>query len=178
MATKPKVLLMDANVLIDYQKSDLSVLRLVNKHVGEVHVLTTIVEEVDGLDVVDCERLGLKAIEPKLNQLTQAAMKRGQLSFPVHLSLLVALESGLVCVANDKPLRRACAKEGVSILWGLEIMTALVRTNAMRADDAIQTAEKIHLSNPLHIPRKLVDRYTEIVGNMEKKRRDKRKSKK
>ena len=44
MQKKPKVLLMDANVLIDYQKSDLSVLGLVNKHVAEVHVLTTIIE--------------------------------------------------------------------------------------------------------------------------------------
>jgi len=50
MPKKPKVLLMDANVLIDYQKSDFSVLGLVNKHVAEVHVLTTIIEEVDGLD--------------------------------------------------------------------------------------------------------------------------------
>ena len=40
MPKKAKVLLMDANVLIDYQKSDLSVLGLVNKHVAEVHVLT------------------------------------------------------------------------------------------------------------------------------------------
>ena len=62
MPKKPKVLLMDANVLIDYQKSDLSVLGLVDKHVGEVNVLTTILDEVDGLGVVDCERLGLKVI--------------------------------------------------------------------------------------------------------------------
>ena len=64
MAKKPKVLLMDANVLIDYQKSDFSVLGLVSKHVGEVHVLTNIIEEVDDLEVDDCERIGLKAIEP------------------------------------------------------------------------------------------------------------------
>ena len=73
MPKKAKVLLMDANVLIDYQKSDLSVLGLVNKHVAEVHVLTTIIEEVDGLEIDDCERLGLKAIEPELHQLTRAA---------------------------------------------------------------------------------------------------------
>ena len=73
MAKKPKVLLMDANVLIDYQKSDFSVLGLENRHVSEVHILTTILDEVDGLDVVDCERLGLKAVEPELNQLTRAA---------------------------------------------------------------------------------------------------------
>jgi hypothetical protein len=49
-------------------------------------------------------------------------------------------------------------------------MTALVRANAMSAADAIRTAEKIHLSNPLHIPRKLVDRFAKIVTDIEKKR--------
>ena len=107
---------MDANVIIDYRKSDFSVLGLVSKHVGDVHVLTTIIEEVDGLEVVDCERIGLKAIEPELDQLTQAATKRGRLSFGDHLCLLVASEAGFVCVTNDKPLRKACAEEGVSIL--------------------------------------------------------------
>jgi len=170
MTKRPTVLLMDANVLIDYQKSDLSVLGLVSRHVAELHVLTSIIDEVDGLDVVDCERLGLKTIEPELHQLTRAASKRGQLSFRDHLCLIVASDSSFVCVTNDKPLRSACSDEGVSILWGLELMTALVRGNAMRAADAIQTAEKIHLSNPLHITRKLVDRFTKIVTDLEKKR--------
>jgi len=174
MPKKLQILLMDANVLIDYQNSDLSVLSLVNRHVGEVHVLTTIVKEVEGLDVVDCERLGLSIIEPELDQLKQAAKKRGQLSFPDHLCLLVALEFGFDCVTNDKPLRRACGEEGVSTLWGLEIMTALVRENALPVADAIQTAENIHLSNPFHIPRKLVDRFTRIVGDIERKHRGKR----
>ncbi len=170
MAKKPKGLLMDANVLIDYQKSDFSVLGLVDKHVGEVHILTTILDEVDGLDVVDCERLDLRVIEPELNQLTLAATKRGQLSFRDYLCLLVASDSGFVCVTNDKPLRKACTEEGIGILWGLEIMTALVRGNEMRAEDTIQTAEKIYISNPLHIPRKLVDRFAQIVRDIEKKR--------
>ncbi len=170
MAKKPKVLLMDANVLIDYQKSDFSVLGLVNRHVGEVHILTTILDEVEGLDVVDCERLGLKAVEPGLNQLTRAAAQRGQLSFRDHLCLVVASDAEFVCVTNDKPLRKVCDDEGVSILWGLEIMTALVRGRAMRASDAIQTAEKIHLRNPLHISKTLVDRFAKIVTDIEKKR--------
>ncbi|MBN2495430.1 MAG: hypothetical protein JXR96_12620 [Deltaproteobacteria bacterium] len=170
MPKKHQVLLMDANVLIDYQKSDFSVLGLVNKRVAEVHVLTTIIEEVDGLEIVDCERLGLKAIEPELHQLTRAASKRGQLSFRDHLCLIVSSDASFVCVTNDKPLRHACTDEGVSILWGLEIMTALVRANAMRAADAIQTAEKIHLNNPLHVPRKLVDHFAKIVIDVEKKR--------
>ena len=153
MSKKPKVLLMDANVLIDYQKSDFSVLGLANKHVAEVHVLTTIIEEVDGLEIVDCERLGLKAIEPELHQLTRAASKRGQLSFRDHLCLIVASDGSFVCVTNDDAAGRCAARaEGVSIKWGLEIMTALVEAYAMRAADAIQTAEKIDLSNPLQSP--------------------------
>ncbi|OQX30023.1 MAG: hypothetical protein B0D92_00625 [Spirochaeta sp. LUC14_002_19_P3] len=170
MPKKPKVLLMDANVLIDYQKSDFSVLGLVNKHVAEVHVLTTIIEEVDGLEIVDCERLGLKAIEPTLHQLTRAASKRGPLSFYDHLCLLVASDASFVCVTNDKSLRKACREEGVSILWGLEIMTALVEASAMQAADAIQTAETIHNSNTLHISRNLVDGFAKLVNDIEKKR--------
>ena len=169
MSKNPNILLMDANVLIDYQNSDFSVLGLVNKHVGEVLVLTTIIKEVGGLDFTDCERLGLKVIEPDLIQLKRAATKRGQLSFRDHLCLLVASESGFVCVTNDKPLRKACIEEGVAILWGLEIMTALVQGHEMRAVDAIQTAEKIHNSNPLHISRKLVEQFKKIVTDIEKK---------
>jgi len=46
MARTPKIL------LIDYRSSDLSVLGLVNEHVSKIHVLTTIIEEVDDLDVL------------------------------------------------------------------------------------------------------------------------------
>ncbi len=170
MTKKHKVLLMDANVLIDYQKSDFSILGLVGKYVGEVHVLTTSLNEVDGLDVVDYERLGIKVIEPGLIQLLQAAARRGQLSFRDHLCLLVASAEGFVCVTNDKPLRRACAEEGVAILWGLQMMTSLVEKRAMPAHDAIRTAERIHISNPLHIPRTLIDRFAQAVTDIEKKR--------
>ena len=96
-------------------------------------------------------------------------MKRGQLSFRDHLCLLVALDERFVCVTNDKMLRKACVEERVSILWGLEIMTTLVQSYAMSATDAIETAEKIHRSNPLHIPRKLVDRFSKVVIGIEKR---------
>ena len=138
-----------------------------NKHVGEVHVLTTTLEEVEDLDAVECERLGLKVIEPETSQLTRAATKkRGPLSFCDKLCLLVASDSGFVCVTNDKKLRKACTEEGVGILWGLDILRALVQGNAIPAEDAIQTAEKIHLSNSLHIPRELVDRFAAEIRDL------------
>ncbi|MCK4303344.1 MAG: hypothetical protein KAY24_03825 [Candidatus Eisenbacteria sp.] len=169
MSKKPQPLLIDANVLIDYQRSDFSILGLVNQHVGHIYVLTPILNEVDGLDVVDCERLGLKAIEPELAQVTRASTAKGQLSFRDRLCLVVASEGGFVCLTNDKALRKACDDLGVATLWGLEIMITLVRSGAMRAADAISIAEKIHINNPLHVSQKIVDRFCRNVIATEKK---------
>ena len=49
------LLVIDANVLVDYQAADLSILALVHRHVGTVHILTTMLAEVEGLDEPDCE---------------------------------------------------------------------------------------------------------------------------
>jgi rRNA-processing protein FCF1 len=163
MPKKRQALLMDANVLIDYQKSDISILGLVSHHVGEVHVLTPILDEVDGLDAADCERLGLKAIEPDLAHVIGASARKGRLSFRDRLCLVVASDRGFVCVTNDKALRKACDEIGVPTLWGLEIMTALVRGRAMVAADAINTAERIHLSNPLHVSRPIFEQFSRLV---------------
>lgn len=166
MPEKPKLLLLDANVLIDYKNSDFTVLGLVNKHVEDITVLTTILEEAKGIEHSDCEELGLRIEEPALSQLSQASFKKGPLSFHDHLCLIFASDKGLICVTNDKALRQACKDEGVDLHWGLELMTELVRGQAMLAADAIEVAEKIHLRNPLHIPETLVERFSEIVLGM------------
>jgi hypothetical protein len=63
---KPGFLLVDANVLVDYQAADLAILSLVSRHVGTVHVVSTVLAEVDGLDESECERLGFRVVEPTL----------------------------------------------------------------------------------------------------------------
>jgi hypothetical protein len=35
-------LLVDANVLVDYQSADLTILSLVSRHVGPVHIVSTV----------------------------------------------------------------------------------------------------------------------------------------
>ena len=171
MSTRAKILLMDANILIDYQKSDFSILGTVARHLGEVYVLSTILDEVDELTPALCERQGFKVIEPQLDHLLEAASKRGRLSFRDHLCLLVARDQGLTCVTNDKPLRRACQDESVSVLWGLELMTELVDLGRLQARTAIDTAQQIHRSNPLHIPQSLVDRFTQKVLKIDSKKK-------
>ncbi len=154
-----KYLLVDANVLIDYVKSERSILGLASLYVGEVFVLSTVLTEVDGLDEDDCERLGLRVFEPELSQLLAAARKRGALSTEDHLSLILAREHGWVCVTNDGALRKACQRDHVPVLWGLELMLELVRIGRLDAEDALAVARAIHAVNPFHITEEIVERF-------------------
>jgi len=116
-----KLLLMDANVLIDYRDSDLEILALVSRHVGPLHVLSTILAgEVPRVGDDDCARLGLNVIEPELEQVLRAGATRGRLSFGDHLCLIVAADGGYACVTNDRALRSACEAEQVETIWGLD----------------------------------------------------------
>jgi len=50
-------------VLIDYAKADPTVLTLVARHLGPVHVPRDVLGEVDQLDEEACDRLGLVVVE-------------------------------------------------------------------------------------------------------------------
>lgn len=49
----------DANVLIDYVKTNPQILGLVSKHVGPVYVVADVLEEVEQLDAEQCHAIGL-----------------------------------------------------------------------------------------------------------------------
>ena len=158
-----RLLLVDANVLIDYVKSELSVLGLAARHLGEVYVLSTVLDEVDGLDADDCARLGIRVFEPALADVIAAARKRGALSTQDHLCLILARRQGWTCVTNDGALRRACLLEQVPVLWGLQMMLELVRMGQLSGEDAIAVANDIHRTNPFHITDLIVARFIDEV---------------
>ena len=62
------LMVLDANVLIDYAKTDATVLALVVKHVGPVHVPSALLPEVKQLQQSDYDRLGLRVVEPTVAQ--------------------------------------------------------------------------------------------------------------
>jgi len=155
-----KLLIIDADVLIDYVKSDFSILGLTASYVGEVHVISTVLAEVDGLDEDRCTQLGLHVLEPNLEQYVAATQKRGALSTGDHLCLLFAREKGWTCVSNDGALRRACTEDGVAVLWGLELMIDLVRIGQLGEEEALTVAWTIHSANPFHITQEIVERFT------------------
>lgn len=143
-----QLLVLDANVLIDYCAADRSVLSLISVHVGHIHVPSVLLEEVDDLDESECERLGLSVMEPPLAMLAAAATRRPGLSYQDHLCLLAAKQEGWICVTNDGRLRRECAAEGVAVLWGLEPMIDLVAVGQLEAAEAKRLAASIRVANP------------------------------
>jgi predicted nucleic acid-binding protein len=163
----PRVLIVDACVLIDYCDADPSVLRVISRSVGEIRVASPVLAEVDGLDESAATALGLVVVEPSFAMFANAASKRGGLSVRDHLCLLLAKEEGLTCVSNDKALRNACKREGISVLWGLEMMGLAVEAGALPPSAATEIAHRIGEVNPT-IGAALIKRFIERYAGTRK----------
>jgi hypothetical protein len=146
-----RILIVDANVLIDYASTDDTVLALASVHLGEIVVPRPVLGEVDAMDEADCDRLGLRIVDPTLEQLLEAASQRGRLSFEDHVCLVVARDNGWTCVTSDGRLRAACVDVGIEVMWSLDLLVALVRVEALPADDAIAIASELHRLSPRFI---------------------------
>lgn len=154
-----KKLLIDANVIIDYQNTDMTPLILLNRYLGKVHVLPETIQEVKGLTIADCERYNFGIIEATPEQKVIAEVKKiARLSFQDHLCCLVAASSNSVCVTNDKELLKKCEKDGVHTLRGLKIMEAIVNKGGISEHEAITIAEQIQRINP-HITQKIINTF-------------------
>lgn len=150
-------LVTDANALIDYASTDDAVLALASRHLGPVIIPAPVLDEVELLDVADCERLGMRVIDPTLEQLLEAGSQRGSLSFEDRLCLIVARDGGWSCVTSDRRLRAACEASSVPVMWSLELVTELVDAGELSADQAITIAAELHEISPRHITAEVVD---------------------
>lgn len=157
-------LVADANVLIDYARTDPSILALYARHLGPIYVPSVILDEVDQLDASDCDRLGLIVIEEPPEILLDAAERRGPLSFEDRVCLLLARENQWTCITNEKPLHRACQEDGVSSIWGLRLMVDLVKAQQLTQEDAMEAAQAIHAINPRYITTEILARFATELG--------------
>lgn len=155
----PTVLLADADVLIDYRESDLSVLGLVGEHVGALKVISTVLDEVRGVTAANCMRLGIDVIEAETRRMIRAAAIESRVSFNDRLCFLTCLEETWTCVTNDRALRRLCGRHDVNTRYGLDLMVDLVAGGALSKRRAVAVARSIQTSNPTHINESVLDRY-------------------
>lgn len=157
------LLILDACVLIDIVSVDLGLIQTVTEHVGPVHVAENVLTEVKSLDRVTAIEAGLVVVEPSFEMLSAAAERRAGLSFQDHLCVLLAKGNEWTCVSNDKRLRGACADEGVSVLWSLELLAQLVERGAIASEDAIDLARRMADGNP-YLTTSVVDRFVARVA--------------
>lgn len=143
-----RVLLFDANVLIDYFDAEPTVFSAIRTSVREIFVLDRIFREVGQLDAFRASELGLQVYEPAFEHMAAAAARRGPLSFQDHLCLAVARAEGMTCVTNDVALRTHCIEEKVEILWGLELLILAVKQGGIRASVAAEIGTAICGMNP------------------------------
>jgi rRNA-processing protein FCF1 len=140
-----QLLLVDANVLIDFCKTQPSLLALVAQHLGALHVASPVLDEVNELDVERAEALGIVVVTPELAMASEAAMAavKSPLRFADWLCLLMAKEKSWICVTNDKRLRAECESRAVVALWGFQLLHQLVECHAMGPAEALKAAEAI-----------------------------------
>ncbi len=146
---KLELLIIDANVLIDFCKTERSILTLVAAHVGVLHVPAPVLDEVKDLDRQAAEALGLRIVEIDLATLTKAANASvgSALALQDWLCLHAAEEHGWTCVTNDKRLRAECDSRNVQVMWGLQLLLRLVEQRTLSVDDAVALAQAIHQIN-------------------------------
>lgn len=158
------VLLTDADVLIDYRESEIKILELVVQHMGRVVVLAPVLDEVQGVTPAQCAQLGIEVVEVETEQLVRASEVESRLSFNDRLCLVACREEGWTCVTNDGALRRLCERHGVATRFGLGLLVDLVAVGALTRRRAMAVARQIQASNPLHINERVIQRFSEALG--------------
>jgi len=149
--TKRRFLILDANILIDFFKSDKTILKLINTYVGQIYLATPVLNEVKEIGESDCIEHGITLVEPELEQVIIAAEMGGPLSFQDHLCLILAKDHNWTCVTNDKPLRIECELAGVPLIWGIELICILVESGGLPSLHAKDIILGIQQNNPKYI---------------------------
>lgn len=157
------VLILDANTLIDFVKADRTIIKLICSNVGKICLATPVLEEVTQICESDCVELGITLIEPNVEQLITASMELGPLSFQDKICLTLAKEKGLICVTNDIPLRKVCLSEGVTLIWGIELICKLVDAGGLPVKHAKEIISQIQLNNPKYITKTIVENAFSIL---------------
>jgi hypothetical protein len=158
------LLILDANILIDFCKCDKTIIRLISNYVGQIYLATPVLDEIHEVNEDDCLELGIILVEPELEVTMLAAGERGPLSFQDNLCFLMAKQNGWTCVTNDKPLRRKCENERVPLFWGIELICILVESGGLPLKQASEIILDIKKLNPKYITDSIVENAFERLG--------------
>lgn len=157
---------LDASVLIDVSAAAPSVLAMISKHVGTLHLASTMLrEELPDLTADDCAALGIRVIDPALELLREAVARIAGLSFHDRVCLLLAERNAWTCLTNDARLRRECKARSVAFQWGLEPVVALVTAGHLDRPTAKALMVALQHRSPGHYKEAVVARFLRAIGS-------------
>ena len=133
----------DANILIDFSKSDISVIAKIAEYYGQVCVPDIILQEVGTISEEEAKSLGITIVESPLELEEIPA-----LSFQDRTCLYYVKKEGWTCLSNDKALRKQCESVGGTVVWGLEMLLKLVEVKLITKVHAEKIGQKINIVNP------------------------------
>ena len=151
----------DANILIDYSKSDISVIAKIAEYYGQVCVPDIILQEVGIISEEDAAKLGITIVETPL-ELEEVP----SLSYQDRTCLYYVKKYKCTCLTNDKALRKHCEVAGGTVVWGLEMLLKLVEGNLLTATHAEKIARKINQVNP-EINEKVLNDFLDKLKGIE-----------
>lgn len=151
MARPADILLADANVLIDYHDSCLSILRLVSLQIAPVRALRQVLSQIGDPRDHDYAALGIEIVEVETSTLVEASHLSPTIGFEEALCFLVCRELGWSCVTNDHALRAFCGSAGIRVVRGLDLLIDLVRIGSLAPERASAIAHAMQAKNPAQI---------------------------
>ena len=151
----------DANVLIDYVESDITMLAIYSSEIEQVLIPESIFDEVEQLSLPECERYGLQVVEEDMDVMMLASTEvHGPLSYQDKVCLyLTKSMDDATCITNEKALKRFCEEQDISVKRGLKLMIEL-------AEVVIGVALKIQENNPLFINDAVIEDFKAKVAEV------------
>ncbi|MFK5986112.1 MAG: hypothetical protein QM479_11905 [Pseudomonadota bacterium] len=158
----------DANVLIDYVESDITILAIYSAEIERIIIPEIILDEVEQLTFEECEHYGLQVVSEEMDVLNLASTNvHGPLSFQdkVCLYLTKSIDNA-ICITNEKALKRFCEEQEIPVKRGLKLMVELVEHKKIDAEVVLEVAQQIHRNNPLFITDKIIEEFTRIISDI------------
>ena len=149
----------DANILIDYSKSDISIIKKISEYYEQVCVPDIILQEVGGIYDEEAKALGITIVETPL-ELEEIP----SLSFQDRTCLYYVKHNKWECLTNDVALRKHCEAAGGTVVWGLQMLLKLVEADLITVTHAEKVARKINLVNR-EINDKLLQEFLDKLEN-------------
>ena len=160
--SKAGTVVCDANILIDYCQTDISILKLAAERCYDICIPSSVFHEVRQLTHEMLGELNLRKVDESFEQIMEAQNNRSALSVADYVCFLLAKNNNWTCATNEKALFNKCRKENVDVIRGLTLMVDLHNKAALSRKRAISVAKQIKQIND-RITHRVIADFIELL---------------